>query len=434
MPTKKTPNLGITGYLQMYNDWSRLEVSLRSLAQHLDEIVVVDGAYDWMKEYVLGIGWDPEKSQKEVYDILDKVGIPYRVIQRTWSNELEKRIAGYDACKSRYALRIDADEVLTFDDKLLSQFFKSEYAVASMYMHQHVTPDYVLVHDSGQGRIAVQPVLFDKEQVSAEIHLNYIFLVLPADSLPKPDQKPFPAYPVPVASCSHLTMMRHPRSAVFRGSFYYINWMRANGVSWISNLRGRPLTNSSDLFREVSPEKFRDIMLGEHFVTGVPDPNRKDFAFRHSSTLTPSELSPENKEALKLSFEDYLASLAELNARLVEGRYCRNNIDFMLDATTESSLQPIAPQGTLSLECDEPVAAVEAQIVSLFSHEPWKRSKPLSAATNSSGVEIDLSTLGTLEDSELRRIISIKIRNNSKKTIHRVKLVSATPKDQSVAE
>ena len=434
MTTKKTSNKGITGYLQIYNDWSRLEVSLRSLAQHLDEIVVVDGAYDWMKEYAQGIGWDPEKSQKEVYDILDKVGIPYRAIQRTWRNQLEKRIAGYDACKSRYALRIDADEVLTFDDKLLSQFFESGYAVASMYMHQHVTPDYVLVHNSGKGRIAVQPVLFDKEQVSAEIHLNYIFLVLPADSLPKPGQTPFPAYPTPIASCSHLTMMRHPRSAVFRGSYYYINWMRAHGVSWISNLRGRPLTNSSDFFREVSPEKFRDIMLGEHFVAGVPDPNRKDFALRHSSTLTPSELSPEKKEALKLSFEDYLASLAELNARLVEGRYCRNSIDFILDATTESSLQTIAPQGTLSLECDEPIGSVDAKIVSIFSQEPWERSKPLSAVKNSLRAEIDLSTLGKLEDSELRRTISVKIRNKIQKKIHRVKLVSAAPKDQSVAE
>jgi hypothetical protein len=429
MPTKKTPNKGITGYLQIYNDWSRLEVSLRSLAHHLDEIVVVDGAYDWMKEYAQGIGWNPKKSQKEVYDILDKVGIPYRAIQRTWRNQLEKRIAGYNACKSRYALRIDADEVLTFDDKLLSQFFKSEYAVASMSMHQHVTPDYVLVHDSNQRRIAVQPVLFDKKQVSAEIHLNYIFLVLPADSLPKPDQTPFPAYPKPIASCTHLTMMRHPRSAAFRGSYYYINWMRANGVSWISNLSGRPLTNSSDLFREVSPEKFRDLILGEHFVVGIPDPNRKDFAFRHSSTLTPSKLSPEKKEALKLSFKDYLASLAELNARLVEGRYCRNSIEFMLDATTKASLQTIAPQGTLSLECDVPVAAVEAKIISLFSQEPWERSKPLSAVTNSSRVEIDLSALGKLEHSELRRTISIKITNKFQRTIHRVKLVSAAPKD-----
>ena len=106
----------------------------------------------------------------------------------------------------------------------------------------------------------------------------------------------------------------------------------------------------------------------------------------------------------------------------------------MLDVTTKISLQTIAPQGTLSLECDEPVASVEAKIVSLFSREPWERSKALSAVKNSLRVEIDLSTLGTLEDSELRRIISIKIRNNSKKTIHRVKLVSATPKDQSVAE
>jgi hypothetical protein len=434
MPTKKTPNKGITGYLQIYNDWSRLEVSLRSLVHHLDEIVVVDGAYDWMKEYAQGIGWDPEKSQKEVYDILDKVGIPYRAIQRTWRNELEKRIAGYNACKSRYALRIDADEVLTFDDKLLSDFFESGHAVASMYMHQHVTPDYVLVHDSGQGRIAVQPVLFDKEQVSAEIHLNYIFLVLTADSLPKPGQTPFPAYPTPIASCSHLTMMRHPSSAAFRGAFYYINWIRAHGLSWISNLSGRPLTNSSDLFREVSPEIFRDLILGEHFVVGMPDPNIKNFAFRHSSTLTPSELSPEKKEALKLSFEEFLASLAELNARLVEGRYCRNSIEFTLDATTESSLQTIAPQGTLSLECDEPVAAAEAKIVSLFSQEPWERSKPLSAVKNSLRVEIDLSTLGKLEDSELRRTISIKIRNKCQKKIYRIKLVSAAPKDQSVAE
>ena len=48
--------MGITGYLQIYNDWSRLEVSLRSLAQHLYELVVVDGAYDWMKQYAEGIG------------------------------------------------------------------------------------------------------------------------------------------------------------------------------------------------------------------------------------------------------------------------------------------------------------------------------------------------------------------------------------------
>ena len=433
MPTQK-PTTGITGYLQIYNDWSRLEVSLRSLAEHLDEIVVVDGAYDWMKEYAEGIGWNPERSQQEVYDILDKVGIPYRTIQRTWRNQLEKRIAGYNACNTKYALRIDADEVLTFDDGHLAQFLESDYAVASMYMHQHVTPDYVIVHDSDQRRIAVQPVLFDKEQVSAEIHLNYVFLVLPADSLPEPDKRPFAPFPTPIASCSHLTQLRHPRSAVFRGSYYYINWMRANGVSWVSSLRGRPLTDASDLFREVSPQQFRDIMLGSHFVAGWSDPNRPDYALRHSSTLVPAQLSSEKQDALRASFEDYLASLAELNAQLVDGRYFRNNDAFIIDATTEMAIQAIAPRGTLTLECDEPIAAVEAKSVSLFSQEPWERSQQLNASSHSSMAVIDLSSLGPLEDSVLRRKISVKIKNQSKSIINKVKLIFATPEEVSGAE
>ncbi len=429
MPTK-----GITGYLQIYNDWSCLEVSLRSLAEHLDEIVVVDGAYDWMMEYAKGIGWNPERSQQEVYDILDKVGIPYRTLQGTWRNQLEKRIAGYNACKTRYALRIDADEILTFDENAWSQFVESDYAVASMYMHQHLTPDYVIAHDGERQRVAVQPVLFDKKQVSAEIHLNYVFLVLPADALPEPNKTPFPAFPTPIASCSHLTMLRHPRSAVFRGSYYYINWMRANGVNWLPSLRGRPLTNASDLFREVTPETFRDLMLGTHFVVSLLDPNRKDLSLRHCSSLIPPTLSAEKQDALKFTFEEYLSSLAELNAQLVGGRYFRNNIEFFLDATTAQSVQAIAPKGTLVLECDEPVASVEAKVVSTFSQEPWERSKELVTSANSSRAEIDLSKLGVLEDSELRRTIAVKIRTKSKSIINKVTLVSAMPKDVSVAK
>jgi len=428
MPTQK-PTTGITGYLQIYNDWSRLEVSLRSLAEHLDEIVVVDGAYDWMKEYAEGIGWNPERSQQEVYDILDKVGIPYRAIQRTWRNQLEKRIAGYNACNTKYALRIDADEVLTFDDEHLAQFLESDYAIASMYMHQHVTPDYVIVHDSDQRQIAAQPVLFDREQVSADIHLNYIFLVLPADSLPAPDQRPFAPFPTPIASCSHLTQLRHPRSAVFRGSYYYINWMRANGVEWVPGLSGRPLAASTDLFREVAPEKFRDIMLSTHFVAGWSDPNRPDYALRHSSTLVPAQLSAEKQESLKLSFEDYLTSLAELNSQLVEGRWFRKSIEMILDVTTEMAIRAIAPQGWVVLECDGPITSVEAQVVSLFSQEPWESSAKLSTRSDAARALIDLSSLGPLENSALRRVISVKIRIQSDSRIHRLKLVFMMPED-----
>jgi len=210
--------------------------------------------------------------------------------------------------------------------------------------------------------------------------------------------------------------------------------MRANGVGWVPSLRGRPLTDASDLFREVSPQQFRDIMLGSHFVSGWSSPNRPDYALRHSSSLVPAELSADKQDALKLSFEDYLASLAELNAQLVDGRYFRNNDAFILDATTDMAIQAIAPKGTLILECDEPIASVEATSISAFSQEPWGRSQKLLATANSSRAEIDLSSVGPLQDSELRRTITVKIKTQSTSIINRVTLVSALPEDRSVAE
>ncbi|MEI7861590.1 MAG: hypothetical protein WCJ21_03125, partial [Planctomycetota bacterium] len=195
-----------------------------------------------------------------------------------------------------------------------------------------------------------------------------------------------------------------------------------------------PLTDASDLFREVSPEQFRDLMLGSHFVAGVPKPTKTDFALRHSSSLTPPALSAEKQEALQLSFEDFLASLAELNAQLVDGRYFHNNHAFIIDATSEASVLAIAPQGTLALECDEFVASVKAEAVFLLPQEPWKRSENLGAIAASSRVEIDLSSLGALEDSELRRTISITIQTQSKSIFNRVKLVSATPRNAAVAK
>jgi hypothetical protein len=175
-------------------------------------------------------------------------------------------------------------------------------------------------------------------------------------------------------------------------------------------------------------------MLGSHFVPGWSDPNRPDYALRHSSTLAPDALSAEKQDALKVSFEDYLASLAELNAQLVDGRHFRNNTAFILDATTEMAVRAIAPGGTLLLECDEPIASVEAHSISLFSREPWEKTQRLTAITKSSRAEIDLSSLGPLEDSELRRTISVRIAIPSTTVVNRVTLVSAMPKNASVAE
>jgi hypothetical protein len=184
----------------------------------------------------------------------------------------------------------------------------------------------------------------------------------------------------------------------------------------------------------VAPEKYRDIMLCTHFVAGWSDPNRPDYALRHTSTLVPAKLSAEKQESLRLSFEDYLASLAELNSQLVEGRWFRKSIEMILDVTTEMAIRAIAPKGWVALECDGPIRSVEAQVVSLFSQEPWESSAQLSTRSDAARAFIDLSSLGPLEHPELRRVISVKIRFHSISGIHRLKLVFMTPEDVPGAE
>ena len=115
-------NNRISGYLSIYNDWEILEEALASLVPYLDELVVIDGAYAWMLPYVSALGHNPERSDARVYDILASCGIPYRVIAGTWENELQKRMAGYDACAHRYAWRFDADQILLVDEYALERF------------------------------------------------------------------------------------------------------------------------------------------------------------------------------------------------------------------------------------------------------------------------------------------------------------------------
>src|SRR5262245_60159410 len=108
-----------SAYLSVYNDWDILASALRSVASHVDELVVVDGAYGWMLPYLTMRGVDPLRSAPRLYAAIEASGIPFRVISRIWKNEIEKRQTGYDACTHDYIYRVDADEILFFDDTAL---------------------------------------------------------------------------------------------------------------------------------------------------------------------------------------------------------------------------------------------------------------------------------------------------------------------------
>ena len=97
---------GLSGYLAVYNDWDALAPSLASMAPWLDELVVVDGGYQWMAEYLTRIGRDPARSDAPVYQALAAFPKPVTIISRVWRNEIEKRMAGYQACTRRHVFRL----------------------------------------------------------------------------------------------------------------------------------------------------------------------------------------------------------------------------------------------------------------------------------------------------------------------------------------
>ena len=112
-----------SAYLSIYNDWDILPSALRSIASHVDELVVVDGAYEWMVPYLTMQGLDPTRSDPRVYAALEASGIPFRVISHTWKHEPEKRLAGYEAFTHDFIYRVDADEIMFFDEPALEAAF-----------------------------------------------------------------------------------------------------------------------------------------------------------------------------------------------------------------------------------------------------------------------------------------------------------------------
>ena len=55
----------ISAYLQIYNDDDFLAESLKSIEKIVDELIVVDGCYEWMATFYSKLGLDPSRSKKK---------------------------------------------------------------------------------------------------------------------------------------------------------------------------------------------------------------------------------------------------------------------------------------------------------------------------------------------------------------------------------
>ncbi|MBV9785992.1 MAG: hypothetical protein JO264_19495 [Acidisphaera sp.] len=390
-----------SAYLSIFDDWEMVGPALATIVPYVDEIVVVDGAYEWMEPFFAARGRDPRFSLPQVREALGPFGDLVRIINQLWKNEPEKRQAGYAACRNRHIFRVDADEILFFTPGRLEAFLASGCAVAEMEMPIYVAPGWLRSTDSSS-LLERQALLFDRDQIGPREHLAYLWLVLPPDEkqalLPKDMGRIFPD---PIAFNAHLTHWRTPSTSVSRARFYVLNYFRnAGSIAWIPGFNYEPRTGFATLFDRITPTELEDILLGHEIVAAPPD--------MANSVLRHSPLSPQQEAGFSSLYCQLLQGLAAAGRDLVaRPRVMTGGLRYLIDASGEIPPPPFGPDGSVRFSFDAEIVNATAEFASLRIEPPSSIRIPLDVTVQ--GRELRLQLPSSMGPSELRRTLSLTV-------------------------
>ncbi len=262
-----------------------------------------------------------------------------------------------------YIYRIDADEMMFFNDNALDAALSRGFAVGEMQMPTYVAPGWISCTKDGPD-IERQCFLFDRKKVSSEIHLNYLWLILTADKLPLAGTKPFHVYPDPLAFNAHLTGWRTPTTSVSRAAFYVLNWMRQYGVPWLPSLRNQPLTNMQDLFDIVPASAFFSSLRMGPIAVGMTETFDRRI-------LQPTTLGAAEEATFTGLYVTFLESLAEMNVQAATQEQCFLTCNpVLMDLSTHAARNAIAPDGTATLRMSMPLLSGRVRLLTYATSEP----------------------------------------------------------------
>jgi hypothetical protein len=348
------------------------------------------------------LGLDPARSDPRVYAAIEASGIPFWVISRTWRNEIEKRQAGYQACLHRYIYRIDADEILFFDDRALETALSRGLAIGGMEMPTYIAPGWISCPRDEPG-IGRQCFLFDRQRISPEIHLNYLWLVLTADTLPLAGTRPFDVYPDPLAFNAHLTGWRTPQTSVSRAAFYVLNWMRQYGVPWLPALRDRPLGNLQDLFDIVPPDVFYSSLRMGPIALGMTETIEQ-------RVLRPTTLGAGQETVFAGLYQNFLAKLAEMNAQPAMTERCfLTCLPVLMDLSTHAARDAIAPNGSARFGISAPLLSASVRLLTYATGEPTIEVQVLPASLRGRELHVLLPDPPAGERRVLRQCLEFQV-------------------------
>jgi hypothetical protein len=378
----------ISAYLTIFDDWELLGLALASVYDRVEEIVVVDGAYRWMAPMFAAMGRDPSVSCAEVQAALAPFAAKLRILSGLWENEVEKRAAGFAACRERYVLRIDADEVLFFDDAEIEHFAASDKGVAWMRMPIYLAPG--LIRARSDREIETQCFLFDRERIEPVEHCAYLWLALSEAERAKlpPKRGPLMIHRPVVAFNAHLTQWRTPRSSVHRARFYVLNYMRTSRdpTGLVPGAIPEGLDDGAwckALFEQIAPDRFVQLLLGRDLTVG--------WTALEGFGVMPGPLDAAQERRFVDRFAAQLAALAACNAGLSRKPHLmRTGEERLIDLSSVTARTALGSNREVVLTFSEPVRAIEARRMWQSATAPHSHAEPVSTRIVGKRVSLDL--------------------------------------------
>lgn len=283
-------------------------------------------------------------------------------------------MAGYEACTHQYVYRIDADEVLFFNDEALDAFLGSGCAVAEMQMPLYVAPGWIVRTTGLRGlvrKIPSQLCLFDTKKISASTHLKYLWLVLAGDSPKAQDDSTFAVFERPVAFCAHLSSWRTAETAVNRAVFYMLNWMRHHGVPWLHNPNSSPHDDFEVVFRRIPAMRIRNALKRGKISLGAIELSPRE-------ALARSPLSLIQEQVFSGLYAFFLDSLARQNHEVTSQQ---QTLIFgepvFFDISTHSARNALSADGSVSITTSVPLASLTLRIHSVATIAPFRMAQEL---------------------------------------------------------
>ncbi|MCT0206129.1 hypothetical protein [Synechococcus sp. CS-1332] len=214
--------------IQFFEDFDFIERVVERLAW-VDEIVVNDGPFQFTRELLEPlVGRDLEQPSPRaagLFALLSRrLGVPIHYHHGVFAGEREKRIHGYGLAKGDVVLSVDADELLLLERDSVEHFWASAAVVAS-FDCVNFTYLNLVCGKAGSPLVARKPFAFKREAITAEHHLNYLWLVGVEQAAVASEDF------LPEALCggAHLTTVRSAYGASIKFGFYNCLYFHLHG-------------------------------------------------------------------------------------------------------------------------------------------------------------------------------------------------------------